>query len=112
MRSWHPIPPICLDRKRLLGEHNELHIMWSVITKNKKGYRSHPETQRWIGHLAALAHRHELIVSEMTERGYNHKSPLADVKLFAGPTVIFPYTIEPLDVMRKKLSQKIAREVS
>jgi hypothetical protein len=21
MRVWHPIPPFCLDRQRLLGEH-------------------------------------------------------------------------------------------
>ena len=108
MRSWHPIPPLCLDRKRLLGEHNEVHCMWNVITQNKKGYRNHPETQRWIGHLAALAQRHDLLVAEMALRGYNHKSPLLNVEQFACSTVRYPSTIEPIETMREKLSQKLS----
>ena len=50
--------------------------MWVVITENKKGYSLHPETLRWKGKLKAMYLRHEQLVSEMTIRGYNHKSPL------------------------------------
>jgi hypothetical protein len=60
-----------------LGEHRELHAIWSVLVNNKSGYAHHPETLRWKGKLKALFGRHEALVSEMTERGYRHRSPLA-----------------------------------
>ena len=75
MRVWD-ISPSKLCRNHLLGEHRELHAMWSVITENKKGYSLHPETIRWKGKLSALYNRHDLLVSEMKKRGYNHQSPL------------------------------------
>ena len=75
MRIWDVSPKI-LCRNHLLGEHRELHAMWSVITNNKKGYSLHPETIRWKGKLLALYNRHEELVQEMTNRGYSHKSPL------------------------------------
>lgn len=75
MRVWD-VPPRVLCRNHLLGEHRELHAVWSVITKNKKGYSLHPETIRWRGRLLALYYRHEELVREMISRGYSHKSPL------------------------------------
>jgi hypothetical protein len=75
MRIWD-IPPKKLCRSHLLGEHRELHAIWSVITKNKRGYNHHPETQRWRGKLNALYLRHEKLVKEMEVRGYNHHSIL------------------------------------
>lgn len=75
MRVWD-ISPQFLCRKHLLGEHRELHAIWNVITENKKGYSRHPETLRWIGKLNALYKRHEKIVKEMKNRGYNHNSLL------------------------------------
>jgi hypothetical protein len=60
----------------LLGEHRELHAIWSVIVNGKKGYARHPETLRWKGKLKALYCRHEALVSEMAARGYRHRSPL------------------------------------
>jgi len=75
MRIWDiPVEKLC--RQHLLGEHRELHAMWVVITQNKKGYSKHPETLRWIGKLNAMYLRHEEQVIEMTDRGYNHQSPL------------------------------------
>jgi len=65
-----------LCRKHLLGEHRELHAIWNILTKNKKGYSHHPETLRWNGKLKALYLRHQDEVKEMEKRGYNHKSPL------------------------------------
>jgi pyrimidine dimer DNA glycosylase len=76
MRIWD-IPPKRLCRNHLLGEHRELHAIWSVIVNGKKGYARHPETLRWKGRLKALYGRHEALVVEMSTRGYRHRSPLA-----------------------------------
>jgi hypothetical protein len=75
MRIWD-VEPALLCRNHLLGEHRELHAVWSIITQNKQGYKNHPETRRWRGKLAALYIRHESLVREMARRGYRHNSPL------------------------------------
>lgn len=75
MRIWD-IPVGLLCRNHLLGEHNELHAIWSILTNKKKGYRKHPEVLRWIGKENALVSRHEEQVEEMTKRGYKHNSNL------------------------------------
>ena len=75
MRVWD-INPRKLCRNHLLGEHREIHAIWNIITENKKGYSLHPETLRWIGKLKALYLRHEELVKEMKNRGFNHQSPL------------------------------------
>lgn len=75
MRVWD-IPPERLCDKHLLGEHREIHAIWTVITEGKKGYSKHPETLRWVGRLKALYLRHELVVKEMRRRGFAHNSPL------------------------------------
>lgn len=75
MRIWD-VDPRLLCRQHLLGEHRELHAIWSVITKNRSGYSRHPETVRWRGKLAALYRRHDMQVAEMSRRGYSHMSPL------------------------------------
>ncbi len=75
MRIWDVAPGI-LCRAHLLGEHRELHAIWTVLTSDKRGYSRHPETLRWKGKLAALYTRHDLLVTEMTRRGYNHASAL------------------------------------
>lgn len=76
MRIWD-VPVQVLCRKHLLGEHRELHAIWTYLTTNKGGsYRKHPETLRWIGKKLALYIRHEQQVIEMAQRGYNHQSML------------------------------------
>jgi len=75
MRIWD-ISPSKLCRNHLLGEHRELHAIWSIIINNKKGYSKHPETLRWKGKLKAFYKRHEKLVEEMERRKYLHKSPL------------------------------------
>lgn len=82
MRVWD-IHTKDLCRVHLLGEHRELHAIWTILTTGKKGYINHPETKRWVGKLAALYKRHEEEVEEMTRRGYKHGSPL-DKKLATG----------------------------
>ena len=85
MRIWD-IPLESLCRRHLLGEHRELHAIWSIITNNKKGYSKHPETIRWKGKLKALYLRHGTQVLEMKKRGYNHNSPL-DKRLATGKSI-------------------------
>ena len=73
--------PGFLNDKSLLGEHRELHGLFSIHVNNKKGYARHPETMRWTQALSGLYLRHELLVSEMQLRGFNHKSPLETGRL-------------------------------
>jgi len=75
MRIWD-LPPEILCRKHLLGEHRELHAIWSILTNDKTGYSRHPEVIRWRGRLKALYLRHQILVKEMGNRGYRHNSPL------------------------------------
>ncbi|MCS7184865.1 MAG: pyrimidine dimer DNA glycosylase/endonuclease V [bacterium] len=85
MRIWD-VEPSKLCRKHLLGEHRELHAIWSILTNNKKGYSKHPEVLRWKNKLKALYLRHRLIVKEMKKRGYKHKSDL-NKKLATGKKI-------------------------
>jgi hypothetical protein len=88
----------------LLGEHRELHAIWSVLTEDKAGYRSHPETLRWVDRLAALYERHGALVEEMRARGYNHSSPL-DARLATGMSVQDRYVDPPeeqIEILRSK----------
>ena len=102
MRIWD-LPPEILCRNHLLGEHRELHATWSILTNNKKGYSKHPEVIRWRGKLKALYNRHEKLIAEMNNRGYNHYSPL-DKKLATGKEIqdVFIDTIEEQKRIIKK----------
>jgi hypothetical protein len=75
MRIWD-ITCDKLCRNHLLGEHRELHAIWSILVNGKKGYAHHPETLRWKGKLKALFARHDDLIREMQKRGYRHTSPL------------------------------------
>lgn len=75
MRVWD-LHPGYLSRNSLLGQHAEIHALLSVLKGSKKGYRSHPETLRWKGHLDRLKGKHDLTVKEMNLRGYRHASPV------------------------------------
>lgn len=74
MRVWD-IHPGYLDRQNLLGEHNEIHGLLTIILEGRQGYAHHPETLRWRERLSALRCRHDLVVAEMRLRGYQHRSP-------------------------------------
>jgi hypothetical protein len=93
MRIWD-IEPSLLCRQHLLGEHRELHAVWTILTQGKQGYVNHPETLRWRGRLAALYRRHESLVGEMTLRGYRHATPL-DGSLAQGLEVQDQYVDSP-----------------
>lgn len=85
MRIWD-VDPALLCRSHLLGEHRELHAIWTILSEDRRGYRNHPETIRWEGKLAALSRRHDDLVAEMANRGFNHHSPL-DRALATGSAV-------------------------
>jgi hypothetical protein len=80
MRVWD-IDPGFLNDKSLLGEHREIHAVYTILTKGKKGYARHPETLRWTDHLNALILRHKLVAGEMALRYFNHQSPLPRLSL-------------------------------
>lgn len=75
MRIWD-LPARQLCRMHLLGEHRELHAIWSIITHGKKGYARHPEVLRWQGKLRALYQRHQEETKEFYRRHWQHRSPL------------------------------------
>ena len=103
MRIWD-LPPALLCRQHLLGEHNELHGLWTILTEGRSGYAQHPETLRWRGKLAALYNRHDLLVMEMTRRGYNHRSPL-DPAEATGSAIQDEY-VDPPDEQVRILREK------
>jgi hypothetical protein len=70
MRSWYPIPASKLDKKRLLGEHNELLIMARTIAGISVGWKNHPETNRWRGHSKAMKKRHDEICRRDGQAGH------------------------------------------
>ena len=103
MRIWD-LAPDRLCRAHLLGEHRELHAIWSVLTGDKAGYRKHPETLRWENRLAALYARHTALVEDMRSRGYTHSSPL-DAELATGSAVQDRY-VDPPEAQIKILRSK------
>jgi len=78
MRIWD-INPGYLNRESLLGEHREVHAIFSIVINAKKGYARHPETLRWRSSIGALCIRHDILVCEMLLRGYRHHSPSPEV---------------------------------
>ena len=103
MRIWD-LPPECLCRQHLLGEHRELHALWSILTQGKPGFANHPETRRWRGKRKALFLRHDQLVAEMQRRGYRHRSPLP-AALATGAAVQTEYVDTP-DEQRRLLREK------
>lgn len=103
MRVWD-VEPAELCRAHLLGEHRELHAIWTILTQDRRGYRSHPETRRWEGRLAALYRRHEALVTEMTRRGYGHRSPL-DPALASGSETQNVF-VDSIEAQRRILAAK------
>jgi hypothetical protein len=65
----------------------------------KNGYSHHPETLRWVGKLRALYNRHERLVIEMKQRGYNHSSSL-DKRLAKGASTQRTYVNSPSEQRR------------
>ncbi len=99
MRVWD-IHPGYLARQNLLGQHAEIHALYSVISGEKNGYANHPETRRWRGCLEGLRRVHDLTVLEMDLRGFNHNSPCVPIStgnVSAKKKSTFCYVDTPLE---------------
>lgn len=75
-RMWN-VPPEVLCRQHLLGEHNELHQIVGSIRKHPHG-EAIVEGHAKKGQMdtSIIQERHDSLVEEMSERGYNHDSPM------------------------------------
>jgi len=69
------VNPVLMCRQHLLGEHKELHMMVGVL---KKGYSIDGYVKKGLIDPSKIRDRHEVLVTEMERRGYNHQSPLPD----------------------------------
>ena len=71
MRDWK-VDPIVLCRKHLLGSHVESHMTLGAIKKGKSlnGY-----IDKGLIDVTRLSKWHDAVAQEITERGWNHKSP-------------------------------------
>lgn len=112
MRVWD-IHPGYLSRQSLWGEHSEIHALYNIITKNRRGFSNHPETKRWNGHLDLLVLRHNLLVKEITIRGFKHCSPLVFIvpieERKGGQLTPFSYVDIPslqFDILHRKYQLK------
>jgi hypothetical protein len=117
MRVWD-IDAGFLNDRSLLGEHLEIHGLVSVIINRKTGYSRHPETLRWKSFTDALMLRHELLVAEMTLRGFRHRSPLetfpslsrtrehADLLNFSWPSDYIDLPHQQYEILRHKYADK------
>ena len=70
------VNPRIMCRQHLLGEHLELHMFAGAINKHLSldGYLRNNLLEP-----ASIIARHSTLVSEMTRRGYHHKSPLVEI---------------------------------
>ena len=72
MRMWM-VPPSCLCKKHLLGEHGEIHKhRHNFIKHHSIRGRVFPVAQI---ELVSMKSRHDELAEEMQRRGYNHNSP-------------------------------------
>lgn len=67
------VDPRYLCRSHLLGEHRELHALVGIV---KRGIRLDGYVQNGLIDTSQIKYRHEELVLEMLDRGYNHYSPL------------------------------------
>lgn len=112
MRIWDVDPGFLNDRS-LLGEHRELHGIFSILTNHKTGYSRHPETLRWHEHLPALAVRHGLLVAEMSLRGFHHRSPLSpQVGVVIWPEIYIDQPGQQYAILKDKYRDKRPGRIS
>ena len=101
MRIWD-VAAGYLNRQSLLGEHSELHGLYTIVRDGRDGYSRHPETRRWVGALNALAGRHALLVAEMQLRGYVDRTPLRVRRPARWPSTFVTPPAEQLALLRQK----------
>jgi len=81
MRIWD-LSPGYLNRDSLLGEHRELHGLYSILVNGKQGYSRHPETLRWAEAVGGLGWRHRELALEQGEDYLLHSTALSELEPF------------------------------
>ncbi|WP_422117457.1 pyrimidine dimer DNA glycosylase/endonuclease V [Brachybacterium sp. UNK5269] len=113
MRLWS-VHPRHLDRQGLTGCWREALLAQAVLAGRTKGYRSHPQLERFRAQqdpLAAVGAYLEALADEATARGYRfdrsriERPPSAPG---AGPVPLIPVTEGQLDLEREHLRAKLA----
>jgi hypothetical protein len=112
MLVWD-VPAGYLSRQSLLGEHRELHALYSVLLHGRIGYSRHPETRRWAGCANGLVRRHDLLVAEMRLRGYRDRSPLscARRKRLRWPAVFVTDPADQFLLLQSKYGSAVAGRI-
>jgi hypothetical protein len=77
MRMWKVYPGV-MCRNHLLGEHLEMHMFASAI---KNGKRIDGYIRNGLVEIHNIVNRHNLLVREMNNRGWNHKTPMTNIDL-------------------------------
>lgn len=77
MRMWL-VDPFLLCRRHLLGEHVELHMLVGTL---RRGISIQGYLDNGLVDTSWIWLRHDELVAEMENRGMNHTSPLAHVKV-------------------------------
>ena len=81
MQTFMPYPSFeaslrCLDYRRLGKQRVEAKQILNALTGNSAGWRNHPATLMWEGHVDALKAYYNQSVLLWVERGYNNTLPL------------------------------------
>jgi hypothetical protein len=77
MRMWM-VEPRKMCRKHLMGEHVEIHML---IGSMRRGYSIQGYIDNNLLEISSISKRHNDLVTEMTKRGYNHKSDLDEIEV-------------------------------
>ncbi len=78
MRLWS-IHPQYLDPQGLVALWREALLAQAVLRGETRGYRNHPQLERFKEHaapLAAISHYLQAVYAEATRRGYRFNRPL------------------------------------
>ncbi len=70
MRVWR-IPLRCLDNRRLLGQHQEIHMLWTVLHNlhdngRQSGWSNGPQAQPWLHARSAVIDYHDNLIIART----------------------------------------------
>lgn len=111
MRIWD-VPAGYLSRQSLLGEHRELHGLESILVHGKRGYSRHPETLRWVGRRGALCRRHDVLVAEMTARGYVDRTPIERTRRpLRWPSIFITEPVDQYALLSMKYGDKVSGRI-
>ena len=94
MRIWHPKLIKRIDDKRLLGQHLEIHCLYTISTQNRKAYRNHPLIKWALNYPQWLYSYHNIVAKEMIRRKFAHKSSLFPL-INISRNKLYPYPGNP-----------------